>query len=615
MSKVIAFDTETERFTPGNMAPRLACVSACVPGEAPSLIERKHAADWFLDLANDGYTFVGHSLSYDTAVLCNAAGGILRPHIFKLYQDSRFLCTMITEQLLDISEGCFRFKQMPDGTMKRKGYSLADVYKQYTRGHMAKGQDTWRLRYGELADTPIAYWPEDARSYALDDAKATAAVYTAQQRRNPSLRDSYRQTRHDFWLRLTSNHGFMTSGEGVARLEAETLEVLTKLKDELTEAKLIKPNGVKDTKRAKALMTEVCEEEGLPLRLTDSGAVSLDAEACRESGNNLLQDYAALTSLSTVLKKDVKFLREGINAPVHTRFSLVATGRTSSSGPNIQNIRRLPGIRECFIPRPDWLFAQADYDGLELRTLAQVCKKIVGYSQLGTALNAGKDPHLMFAAKILHITYEAAARDKKAPDVKQARQLAKAFNFGKPGGLGSKNFQAFAKATYGVILTPEEIRVYTNMWFEEWPEIKEYHTYIGNLCKNSKKTATIEHLFSRRVRAGASFCAAANSYFQGLGSDATKHAGWLITKACYNDATSPLFGCRMVNYIHDEFIVEVPDNDSAEAAANELARLMREGAAPFLPDYPATTEPLLMRYWSKDAERVVVDGRLIAWPA
>lgn len=611
--RVIAFDTETQAFSPGDMAPRLACVSVCELRGSPYLLEPKDASQWFLDEVSRGSLFVGHSLSYDTAVLI-ANFPELTEAVFHCYETNRFLCTLTWEKLADLADGCFRFKTLPNGKRIKKGYSLAEVYHQYTRGHMNKGEDTWRLRYGELIGTPIDCWPEDARSYALDDAKATRAVYMAQQRRKPILRDVYRQTRHDFWLRLCSNHGFMTSPEGVSKLRDQTVELLTQLRVRLTEAKLLKPNGVKDTKRAKALMVEVCEEEGIALKLTDKGGISLDAEACSDSGNELLKDYASLTSLTTVLNKDVKFLSDGVDAPVHTRFNIVATGRTSSRKPNIQNIRTLPGIRECFIPRPGWVFAQADYDGQELRTLAQVCKNIVGYSNLGTALNEGKDPHLMFGAFMMGIPYEEAVARKEEPDVKRFRKLAKPFNFGKAGGLGNKNFQAYAKAPpYNVLLTIEEIRTYSNMWYELWTEIKEYHAYISKLCHNPKKLATIEQLFSRRIRADIPYCTAANTYFQGLGADATKHAGWLITKACYNDTPSPLYGCRMVNYVHDEFIVEVPEGPKAEPAANELARLMVKGAGPFLPDYSATTTPLLMRYWSKNAERIVVDGQLKVW--
>ncbi len=120
-------------------------------------------------------------------------------------------------------------------------------------------------------------------------------------------------------------------------------------------------------------------------------------------------------------------------------------------------------------------------------------------------------------------------------------------------------------------------------------------------------------LFSGRIRRTDKFAKMNNTWFQGLGADATGEAGWLICEGCYFDPSSPLYGSRMVNYVHDEFILESPKNRAREAAA-ELARVMKVGADRFLPDVPSATAPLLMACWSKDAERVEdQDGLLDVW--
>ena len=121
------------------------------------------------------------------------------------------------------------------------------------------------------------------------------------------------------------------------------------------------------------------------------------------------------------------------------------------------------------------------------------------------------------------------------------------------------------------------------------------------------------------MRGKCRYTQACNSLFQGLGADATKAAGFLVSYACYVDQDSPLFGCRLVNFVHDEFIVEVPEERGHECAM-ELARLMVEGAKPWLPDVPPkVSEPMLMRYWSKKAKQVWKDGikggRLVPWAA
>ena len=109
-------------------------------------------------------------------------------------------------------------------------------------------------------------------------------------------------------------------------------------------------------------------------------------------------------------------------------------------------------------------------------------------------------------------------------------------------------------------------------------------------------------------------CNSETSPLRRNGADATGHAGFLLATGCYVDESSPLFGCRIVNYIHDEFMLEVPDDHRAEPAAKELARVMTIGANQFLPDVPATATPLLARRWSKDAEPTYnEDGALIPW--
>jgi len=272
------------------------------------------------------------------------------------------------------------------------------------------------------------------------------------------------------------------------------------------------------------------------------------------------------------------------------------------------------GIRECFVPRPGYVFAQADFDQLELRTLAQVCISLFGQSRLGELLNAGRDPHTALAADILGIPYEEAMANRKRQDVDAARQVAKVANFGYPGGLGIQKLMLFARKTYKVILTERQTRQLKDQWFASLPEMKLYFDYVGQECNNDEGLARVVHLFSGRIRGACTYTAACNSRFQGLGADAAKRALWRVSRASYAEPDSPLYGSRVVNFIHDEIISEVRDDAFAHDAAYELARLMVLGANEFLPDVPAKTEPLLMRHWSKDAKALFDEkGRLVPW--
>lgn len=628
---VVAWDTETARFTPGRMAPPLACVTHqswdCVVGtqgfgQDPQLVYHTEAAakvrEWLLD-PNLG--LVGHNVAYDIAVMC-AHDPTLTPLFFAALAADRITDTLIREQLLDIAKGRFRGYLDEEGKWHALKYSLFDVTRKYTGRLLDK--DEWRLKYGELREIPLADWPEGAKEYPKLDAAATLAVWQAQEREADLLGDQYRQVRAAVALHLASVWGIRTDPAAVAKLTLETEEARKEIFDRLVEAGLVRPNGTRDTKAAAAYMSETCTQLGLPLRRTATydaarhgpgDCISLDEDACAATGDDLLADYAAYTTLGAVLSKDVPMLAAGARAPIHTRFGLVETGRTSSSGPNIQNIRRKVGIREAFVPRPGYVFADADYDQLELRTLAQACLDLLGASELAKALNTGLDPHTAFAAGLARTPYEEGLKRHKAkePQFFELRQMAKVANFGFMGGLGPEKLVKFARAS-GVVMTKQAAIELKGEWLIRWPEMRDYFRLISKMTDNPSKTAVIKHLRSGRIRAGASYTVACNSFPQGLGADAAKNAMWQVSKACYTNITSPLYNSRPVNFIHDQIIIETPDTPNAHDAATELARIMIDAANEWLPDVPAKTDPCLFRYWSKDAFAVFDENnRLIPW--
>ncbi len=504
------------------------------------------------------------------------------------------------------------------------------------------GEKTFRGSEGLLG--MIAADPNEVVTYPLDDARATLAAYEGQEIHAAEMADQYRQARAAWWLHLSSTWGVRTNAAGVEALREQTRAAYDELEAELISHGLVREGGTRDTKAAKRRMIAVCRDERLTLRRTDThgnpgkckdldgnpvpdGAdecaehVCLDGDACNATGDDVLIDYSTLSTLKKVLSNDVAMLETGIYYPVHTRYDLAETGRTTSSKPNIQNLRRMPGIREAFIPRPGKVFAQADYPQLELYTLAQCCVTWIGWSKLADALNSGLDSHTAVAATILGISYADAVARLEAgdEDVDDARQLGKICNFGFPGGLGIAKLVLFAKKAYGVTLTPERAKQLKAEWFATWTEMPLYFQRINALMDPEAGVATVESLWTERIRGGATYCASCNNGFQGLGADCAKQAGWLITEAQFTDPTSPLYNSRIIAFIHDEFIVEANDNDRAHDVAMELGRLMREGANKYLPDVPITAskmKPLLMRQWSKKAKPTVnKEGRLIPWAA
>lgn len=526
------------------------------------------------------------------------------------------------------------------------------------------GEKKWRTELDGLVNAD----PTEARTYALDDATATLEVYRTQQAHKQWLADQYRQARAAFALHLSSVWGLRTDAEGVARLRSETQAAHDELFDELVKARLVRQDGTRDTKRAKRLMFNVCVREGLGLRRTSAHEgdqakcldidgkplppgheacaehICLDGDACNATEDPTLVAYAELSTLKKVLGNDVEAVERGTHLPIHTRYDLADTGRAISSNPNITNwVRdrkckrcegkgkigvercvkcdgrgRFAGVRECFVPRPGHVFGQADYPQLELYTLAQCCASWLKQSKLADALNNGLDPHLAVAAHIVGITYDAAKQRLEAGDdeVDRARQVAKVANFGFPGGLGVTKLCHFAKKTYGVELTEAQAKTLKEQWYRAWPEMPHYFARVNALCDTPDGRAVVESLFTKRVRGGASYCAACNNGFQALGSDAAKNACWNITQALYTNLGNPLFGSRLVAFVHDEFIIECPEGDAAHDAVHELARLMCDGANVYLPDVPiklSRVKPVLMRRWSKKAKQVFREGRLVPW--
>jgi DNA polymerase I-like protein with 3'-5' exonuclease and polymerase domains len=225
------------------------------------------------------------------------------------------------------------------------------------------------------------------------------------------------------------------------------------------------------------------------------------------------------------------------------------------------------------------------------------------------------DVHTAMAAEMLGLSYEAALARKKAGDkeIKEYRQRAKAINFGYPGGLGIKKFVRYARASYGVEVSEAEAKQYKDAWMRRFPEMVDYFRLAAQATTGANNLGSEEHLFTGRYRGNVRYSALCNGRFQGLGADAAKEALWRVTRACYVEEGSTLYGCRVVAFVHDEIICESAI-DRAPAAAKELGKVMCEGANIYLSKVPVRAEPLVMTVWSKSAEPTYDEkGALIPW--
>jgi NTP pyrophosphatase (non-canonical NTP hydrolase) len=660
---MLSFDFETFLFGPGDRAPQAVCVTWARPA---GILHAKDAeptiAKW---LASDEL-LVGQNVAYDTTVIC-ANWPHLTHSVFAKYERDQILCTKIREQLIDTAMGRFRGEFGEDGEWVQKGYGLDDLSARYRGRRLEK--DGWRMFYSEFADVPLSEWvtraqyvqakyktefealrqdpdhdkkrfrdleamifsvPEKVLSYPIEDAVATLEVFEAQEGCPEFLTDQFRQTRYQFALALTSCWGLRTDPEKVEAFARAAEEDFHDLKQELVGAGLVRPDkvtkkgkvtpGAADTSKAKEAMLKACADAGLEPILTKGGATSLGAEACARVDDPLIQAYSEFQTARKVLSNDVEMLRDALQI-CHPQYDLAATGRTTCANPNIQALRKKAGIRDCFVPDEGNVFIQCDYPSLELFTRAEWCIRVLGSSALGVTLNEGKDAHLQVAAVMLEIPYEEALARKSEDLIKNARQAAKAINFGLPGGLGIAKLVKYAKSTYKVDLTEEQAKEYKKDWMRVQPEVKSYFDLAGDLCNNEAGLGGETSPFTGQVTSKKRYSELCNERFQRLGADIAKLAMWNVVKACYDEPSGPLYGFHPVAFVHDEIICEGPSERAATAAA-ELARLMKVAANIYLTHvpmhdektWPLRLEPCIMTCWSKEAKPTYNDeGELIAW--
>lgn len=661
----LVFDTETALIRRGLLAPPMACVS-WARGQDVGIAHVSEARDLVLRFLNSDEMLVAFNAAFDMAVIC-AQWPDLIPLVFEVYWNSRVSDPMLREQLKDIAEGTLNWGEDENDERERLHYSLEEIARKRCGIRLEKG--TWQLRFGELIPVPMERWPRDAQHYAMLDAHATNLVWHHQAQENVArgvdyFEDEFRQSRAAFWLHLMGCWGFHTSPQDVREFARKAQQNYERLRDELiasgivkeqrtrkketgqVEIKYVKKKGpvqalvvaerqrlgkpipiTKTAEKKLRLLEEALDNECVPARQAALerkikkclDSVTTDKDVCSRSEHPLLKKYAELSHYEHMIKSDVPLLQMGTEYPIQAKFGLANTGRTRGSvhfgKGNTQNWSTKNGMRECAIPRPGTVYAIGDFSGFELRTWSQVCLWMFGQSRMAQMINAGLDPHLEMASKILHISYEEAKADFAANPqgrVYLPRQTGKVGDFGLPGGLGPDKLVEYARRNYDVIITRDEAVDLRKFWLGAWPEAQLYLDNSKRFIDSGNRQ--VQYYVSGRFRGGLNFTEYSNGWFQALAADAAKNAGFLIARACYADQSSILYGSRPVMFIHDEFVLEVRDDEYASDKAHELSRLMELGASLFLPDVPPVVEPLLARRWSKKAKPIKDQtGRLIPW--
>lgn len=629
---VVAFDLETYLISPALLAPPCVVGSYAavdeIAGPDNGLIPGLRVGNWVRHNLESGCHFVGQNIAYDMFVVTQEWPE-LRDLILQAYDQGRIHDVKLREQLLDIRNGTFKFEEYEDDTGETSrrpiGYSLGEIAKRRLGMVLNKGEDSWRLRYNELHSVPISDWPEQAREYAVDDAIATLKVFYAQER-NESAKAYLDlvepdQTRAAFALHALGSRGLCVDLDAVETLEAKLRVTRDAIYPDLVQAGIYRPQGTRDMKRLKGLVSSAYEALGESPPMTkgtekSAPEVKTSMAVLKESGDPLLLRVAEFAKAEKMLTSFVPALRVGANFPLTCGYNtLQETGRTSShgikhgkqKGPQFQNLPRMPGVRECFTPRPGYYFCSVDYSQLELCTLAQIVYDSGCGSNMRDAINNDIDLHMQFAAQIQGWDYSQVVGQKKQEPYKAARQGAKAANFGFPGGLGRNRFVGYAKDNYGVVVSISEAAEYQAAWRAQWPDVWDYMRQTGAaIDETGDGVIGVRIDRSGFERGRCKYTEANNTPFQGLAAHGAKRALWRLLKESF------VLDMWPVCFVHDEVIAEVPI-DNAHEVAERQAQIMVDGMSEVVPDVKITAEPALMRRWEKEAETRYESGRLVPW--
>ena len=638
---ILFWDSETYPIQPGLAAPPVVCGQWRESADGPIHVAHAPAALARLRTAlEDPSTIVaGHNIAFDMAAAV-ATDPRLFPLVFRAADEDRIVCTMVREKVLQIARGRARAV---------KDWGLLSTLNRHKIPHDFRPEDkdsadTWRTRYSELVGVPVEAWPADALRYAREDVAHGHALIAAQNALVPPamLADEHRQARASIWLYLLTCHGVRTDPEAVQTLRIALEREYADLRAKLTAVGLVSPKGTRSEAAAKARMVRARLHAGLPIPITKTGLekvakdsfsagsippdqlkyVGLTADACLETGDPILVDYARFGSIRSNLLARVDRLSRAGSMPIQFGFDVLKeTGRTScrsgkpkpgkpisTYGDQGQNLNRDPGVRECYRPRPGHLFLSVDWSSAELHTLAEVCVMLGLDSVLARELNSGRDVHLSFGASMNGWTYEWAKEHKKDPAVKDARQFGKVGNFGLPGGLGALKLRLWAAKVYGLILSQDQAETLKRGWLGFFTEMPDYFRHVNDLIESGRP---LVHVRSGRYRGDIRYTSACNSYFQGLAADMAKAVGWELARECYLGG-GPLWGARLWNFVHDEYLLEVPEDRAHEMAIRASERMATLGSE-WTPHVPVHAEPALSRRWRKGAEPTYRDGVLIPW--
>jgi DNA polymerase-1 len=354
-------------------------------------------------------------------------------------------------------------------------------------------------------------------------------------------------------------------------LGQQSLELGVKL-DELEKACYKAADEVFNIASPKQIQVILYDKLGLPiLKKTPKGQPSTAESVLLDLANEghtlpqLILEHRGMAKLKSTYTDKLPKLINPSTGRVHTSYhqAVAATGRLSSSDPNLQNIpiRTEEGrrIREAFIAAPGYKLLAADYSQIELRLMAHLS----GDERLVEAFKQGKDVHSATAAEVFEVGLEEVNLEQ--------RRRAKAINFGLIYGMS-----AFGLARQ-LSIGRNEAEDYISLYFSRYPGVK---IYMDEMRKIAADQGYVETLYGRRLylpeihsrnynRRQYAERTAINAPMQGSAADLIKLAMIEVDRWLRKEAPDTL----MILQVHDELVLEVPEAD-LETAEHKIVELM-----------------------------------------
>ncbi|CAK1719697.1 DNA polymerase I [Vibrio crassostreae] len=326
----------------------------------------------------------------------------------------------------------------------------------------------------------------------------------------------------------------------------------------------------------KQLQAILFEKMGLPvIKKTPSGAPSTNEEVLQELALDyplpkLIIEYRGLAKLKSTYTDKLPKMINAETGRVHTSYhqAVTATGRLSSTDPNLQNIpiRNEEGrrIRQAFVAQHGWKILAVDYSQIELRIMAHLS----GDKALLEAFQQGKDIHAATAAEIIGVDIEQVTTEQ--------RRRAKAVNFGLIYGMS-----AFGLAKQ-LGIPRGEAQHYMDTYFERYPGVMQY---MEDTRSAASEQGFVETIYGRRLhlpeiqsrngmRRKAAERAAINAPMQGTAADIIKKAMLLVDEWIQAEGDGRV---KLLMQVHDELVFEVEESSLAEIES-KVQELMESAA-------------------------------------